>query len=146
LEWKMLVYLWTFGIKYDRLIYFAHVVCGHLVYFGMFGRRKIWQPCTQTAVKRIGQERHIGAEKWKMTLAPDKGNGRTDKEMTDPCTFNHCDWRCSKKLLICALGRYYENIDEGPMVWFFKYFRRKIQQKNLRFWLKIKLNFAKFWS
>jgi hypothetical protein len=34
----------------------------------------------------------------------------------------------------------------GPMLWFFKYFRRKIQQKNWRFSLKTKLNYAKFWS
>jgi hypothetical protein len=39
----------------------------------------------------------------------------------------------------------------GPMLWFFKYFRRKIRPKNLAkkfvlFLLKTKLNFAKFWS
>jgi hypothetical protein len=34
----------------------------------------------------------------------------------------------------------------GPMLCFLKYFRRKIQQKNWRFWLKTKLNYAKFWS
>jgi hypothetical protein len=28
--------------------------------------------------------------------------------------------------------------DQGPMLWFFKYFRRKIQRKNWRFWLKTK--------
>jgi hypothetical protein len=44
---------------YDHLEYFTAIwynlwplgiVCGHLVYFlrfGMFGPRKIWQPCTQ---------------------------------------------------------------------------------------------------
>jgi hypothetical protein len=47
LEWKMLVYfttiwniyshLWPFGIVCVRLVYFSH--------FGMFGPRKIWQPC-----------------------------------------------------------------------------------------------------
>jgi hypothetical protein len=52
LEWKMLVYfvtIWNilrpFGIIYGRLV---KVVCGNLVYFyqfGMFGPRKIWQPC-----------------------------------------------------------------------------------------------------
>jgi hypothetical protein len=31
-------------------------------------------------------------------------------------------------------------------VWFFRYFRRKIQWKIWRFWLKTKLNYAKFWS
>jgi hypothetical protein len=36
--------------------------------------------------------------------------------------------------------------DQGPMLWFFKYFRRKIQRKNWRFWLKTKLNFGNFWS
>jgi hypothetical protein len=51
LEWKMLLYfmiiwniLWPFGMMYGSLVY---VVCGHLVYFclfGMFGPRKIWQP------------------------------------------------------------------------------------------------------
>jgi hypothetical protein len=35
----------------------------------------------------------------------------------------------------------------GPMLWFLKYFRQKIQRKNCRFWLKTKkLNYAKFWS
>jgi hypothetical protein len=48
---KMLVYLITiwnilrpFGVMYGRLVY---LVCGHSVYFpvfGMFGARKIWQP------------------------------------------------------------------------------------------------------
>jgi hypothetical protein len=35
------------AIFYDHLEYFG-IVCGHLVYFlrfGMFGPRKIWQPC-----------------------------------------------------------------------------------------------------
>jgi hypothetical protein len=31
--------------------------------------------------------------------------------------------------------------DQGPMLWFFKYFRQKIQRKNGRFWLKTKLNY-----
>jgi hypothetical protein len=35
--------------------------------------------------------------------------------------------------------------DLGPMLRFFKYFRREIQRKNWRFWLKTKLNYAKFW-
>jgi hypothetical protein len=35
--------------------------------------------------------------------------------------------------------------DQGPMLWFFKYFRRKIRQKGWHFWLKTKLNYAKFW-
>jgi hypothetical protein len=35
---------------------------------------------------------------------------------------------------------------QGPMLWFLKYFRRKFQRKNWRFWLKTKLNYAKFWS
>jgi hypothetical protein len=34
----------------------------------------------------------------------------------------------------------------GPMLWFFKYFHQIFRQKNLRFWLKTKLNYAKFWS
>jgi hypothetical protein len=34
-------------------------------------------------------------------------------------------------------------VDQGPMLWFFKYFRRKIQWSNWRFWLKTKLNYAK---
>jgi hypothetical protein len=33
--------------------------------------------------------------------------------------------------------------DQGPMLWFFKYFRRKFQRKNWRFWRKTKLVFAK---
>jgi hypothetical protein len=33
--------------------------------------------------------------------------------------------------------------DQGPMLWFFKYFCRKILRKNWRFWLKTKLNFWK---
>jgi hypothetical protein len=51
-EWSMLVYCmtiwnisWPFGIIYGRLVY---IVCGHLLYFskfGVFGLRKIWQPC-----------------------------------------------------------------------------------------------------
>jgi hypothetical protein len=36
--------------------------------------------------------------------------------------------------------------DQGPMLWFFKYFRRKIRRKNWRFWLKTKLKYSKFWS
>jgi hypothetical protein len=32
------------------------------------------------------------------------------------------------------------------MLWFLKYFRRKIQRKNWRFWHKTKVNYAKFWS
>jgi hypothetical protein len=36
--------------------------------------------------------------------------------------------------------------DLGPMLWFFKYFRRKIRRKNWRFWLKTKQNYPKFWS
>jgi hypothetical protein len=32
------------------------------------------------------------------------------------------------------------------MLWFLKYFRRKIQRKNWHFWLETKLNYAKFWS
>jgi hypothetical protein len=32
------------------------------------------------------------------------------------------------------------------MLWFLKYFRRKIQQKNWQFWLETKLNYANFWS
>jgi hypothetical protein len=31
----------------------------------------------------------------------------------------------------------------GPMLWFFKYFCRKIRRKNWRFWLKTKLNYEK---
>jgi hypothetical protein len=52
LECKMLVYFMTIwnilrpcDIIYGRLIY---IVCEHRVYisrFGMFGPRKIWQPC-----------------------------------------------------------------------------------------------------
>jgi hypothetical protein len=33
--------------------------------------------------------------------------------------------------------------DQGPMLWFFKHFRRKIQRKNWRFLLETKLNYAK---
>jgi hypothetical protein len=36
--------------------------------------------------------------------------------------------------------------NQGPMLWFFKYFCRKIQQKNWRFCLKTKPNFEKSWS
>jgi hypothetical protein len=52
LEWKMLLYFmtiwnsfWSFGTYNLRPF---GLVCGHLVYFsrfGMFGTRKIWQPC-----------------------------------------------------------------------------------------------------
>jgi hypothetical protein len=34
-------------------------------------------------------------------------------------------------------------VNQGPMLWFFKYFRRKILRKNWRFRLKTKLNFEK---
>jgi hypothetical protein len=37
--------LWPFGVIY---VWPFGIVCGHLVYisrFGMFGPRKIWQPC-----------------------------------------------------------------------------------------------------
>jgi hypothetical protein len=35
--------------------------------------------------------------------------------------------------------------NQGTMLWFFKYFRRKFSKK-WRFWLKTKLKYAKFWS
>jgi hypothetical protein len=34
--------------------------------------------------------------------------------------------------------------DRGPMLWFLKYFRRKIRRKNSHFWLKTKLYYANF--
>jgi hypothetical protein len=37
-----------------------------------------------------------------------------------------------------------EQGDQGPMLSFLKYFCRKFQRKNWRFWLKTKLNYAKF--
>jgi hypothetical protein len=39
LEYFMAIWyiLWQFGIVCGQLVYFS--------YFGMFGRRKIWQPC-----------------------------------------------------------------------------------------------------
>jgi hypothetical protein len=50
-EWKMLVHfmtiwsiLWPFGIIYVRLVLFADI-CYIFSQFGMFGPRKIWQPC-----------------------------------------------------------------------------------------------------
>jgi hypothetical protein len=43
-------------------------------------------------------------------------------------------------------GDFLEIKVQGPMLWFFKYFRQKIQRKNWRFWLEMKLNCAKFWS
>jgi hypothetical protein len=46
------------------------------------------------------------------------------------------------RILSCIL---FIIILQGPMLWLFKYFRRKIRQKNWRFWLKTKLNYAKFW-
>jgi hypothetical protein len=48
----------------------------------------------------------------------------------------------------CALARVLHagQGDQGPMLWFLKYFRRKNQWKKWRFWLKTKLNYAKFWS
>jgi hypothetical protein len=50
------------GKFYDLLEYFTAIwpfgiVCGHLVYFsqfGMFGPRKIWQPCVRLAVPSHG--------------------------------------------------------------------------------------------
>jgi hypothetical protein len=32
-----------------------------------------------------------------------------------------------------------DQCDQGPMLWLFKYFRRKFQRKNWRFWIKTKL-------
>jgi hypothetical protein len=46
-------------------------------------------------------------------------------------------------VLIGCIGR---QKNQGPMLGFFKYFHRKIQRKNWRFWLKPKLNYAKCWS
>jgi hypothetical protein len=37
----------------------------------------------------------------------------------------------------------YKSNYQGPMLLFFKYFRRKIQRKNWRLWLKTKLNYEK---
>jgi hypothetical protein len=39
-----LVWLWPFGILYGRLVYF--VVLWYFFRFGLFGPRKIWQPCS----------------------------------------------------------------------------------------------------
>jgi hypothetical protein len=33
---------------------------------------------------------------------------------------------------------------QGPMLWFFKYFRQKIQRENWRFWLQNKAKICKF--
>jgi hypothetical protein len=41
---------------------------------------------------------------------------------------------------------FFLHASQGPMLWLFKYFRRKIHRKNWRFWLKIKLKYAKIWS
>jgi hypothetical protein len=37
--------LWPFGIVYGHLVYCSH--------FGMFGRRKIWQPCLQQVHEKM---------------------------------------------------------------------------------------------
>jgi hypothetical protein len=49
------------------------------------------------------------------------------------------------KLVVC-LGRHFVSVKLGPMLWFFKYFRRIFRRKNWRFWLKTKLHYAKIWS
>jgi hypothetical protein len=53
------------GIFYDHLEYFMDIwyslrpfgiVCGHLLYFsqfGMFGPRKIWQPCAWLRLQKL---------------------------------------------------------------------------------------------
>jgi hypothetical protein len=45
---------------------------------------------------------------------------------------------CSGKNLATLRGH------PGPMLWFLKYFRRKIQRKNWRFCFKTKLKYATF--
>jgi hypothetical protein len=61
LEWKMLVYFMTIWNMYFTAIWYAlwlfGNVCGHLVYFshfGIFGSRKIWQPCYEAGVGQNG--------------------------------------------------------------------------------------------
>jgi hypothetical protein len=57
LEWKILLYFYA-HLEYFTAIWFNlwpfGIVCGHLVYFlrfGMFGPRKIWQPCHTLAAR-----------------------------------------------------------------------------------------------
>jgi hypothetical protein len=57
---------------------------------------------------------------------------------------------CISKVWLSVISMFWNETrykcDQGPMLWFLKYFRRKIQHKSCRFWLKTKLNYAKFWS
>jgi hypothetical protein len=65
---------------YDHLEYFTAlwynlqplgIASGHLVYFfcfGMFGPRKIWQPCIGGGVGRVGVEHGHLKKRWKLFL------------------------------------------------------------------------------
>jgi hypothetical protein len=53
LEWKMLSHIMTiwnilppFGMNNGRLVQFVVIWCMYFSRFGMFGPRKIWQPCS----------------------------------------------------------------------------------------------------
>jgi hypothetical protein len=69
------------------------------------------------------------------------------------CWPNRTFHRRRKEVRISKCNVYYGNPDVdiltvghlGPMLWFFKYFRRKFRQKNWRFWLKTKLNYPIFY-
>jgi hypothetical protein len=50
LEYFMAIWhnVWQFGIVCDYLVYFSH--------FGMFGQRKIWQPCSELMFLKAASE------------------------------------------------------------------------------------------
>jgi hypothetical protein len=63
----------------------------------------------------------------------------------------HQYWKLANKKSLSTVGGYFgsgfflrmRTRGKGPMLWFLKYFRRKILRKNWRFWLNTKLNFEK---
>jgi hypothetical protein len=68
LYWKMLIFLWSFGIFYRHLGYFMAIwwCCGNLVYFPPFWyvvSRKIWQHCTTYILVGHIQWRRTNQEK-----------------------------------------------------------------------------------
>jgi hypothetical protein len=86
LEYFMSIWynLWPFCIIYGHLVY---VVCGQLVYisqFGMFGPRKIWQPCSGPNFPKNNFQKRPNFCKW-LSVAR-----KTLKELSSTLKLNLC--------------------------------------------------------
>jgi hypothetical protein len=130
LEWKMLLYFWPFvifdghfGIIYGRLVY--AVVFGNFFPFWYVSPRKIWQPCsglrrTRFMLSHRGKLLRLSRHRKLILTLSSIQNYVTEKNRT------------AEQLLDM------ETV-QGQMLWFFKYFRRKIRRKKLAFLTETKL-------